>query len=700
VKPSQEKNGARYELSRLYRWALRFTDFCSFQIIRLGITLNLEAILGAAGPLTRALEGFTPRPAQQQMAARIDAALRAREVLLVEAGTGTGKTYAYLVPALLSGLRVLISTGTRTLQDQLFHRDLPLLAGALGRPARVALLKGRSNYLCRARLADIGRQDELLPVSADVLLGRIRDWSQATRSGDLAELPELSDTDPVRLRITSTRENCSGTRCSEIGRCHVFEARRDAMDADIVVVNHHLLLADMALKEEGFGDLLPSVDAVVLDEAHQLPDLASEFFGVSVSSRQLELLLTDLKREPGSAELASAPASNLERSLAAVHALLGRADRHLGFSELRAEVHAALRTLQRACRELGATLEASCPPPGLQTIATRARTLAAALRQVISPPEDVHADSDSDGEGVGEAGGEKAAAASVAGARTLSTHARGFVLRLLPYEIASRFQAQLVQGRNAWIFTSATLAVGDDFSHFASRLGLTGAAALRLDSPFDYSRQALLYLPQGLPPPSDPGFSDAVIQVALPLLESAGGGAFVLFTSHRALRHAAQRLTEALPAELPLLVQGSAPRELLLRRFRASGRAVLLGTASFWEGVDVQGPALRLVIIDKLPFASPEDPVVRARIEYLKTRGGNAFRDYQLPEAVLALKQGVGRLIRSEQDRGVVVICDPRMSERAYGRIFRASLPPMPTTQASAVVLQRLRELSCETAGT
>jgi ATP-dependent DNA helicase DinG len=671
--------------------------------------LNLEAILGTSGPLMRALEGFTARPAQQQMAARIDAALRAREVLLVEAGTGTGKTYAYLVPALLSGLRVLISTGTRTLQDQLFHRDLPLLAGALGRPARVALLKGRSNYLCRARLADIGRQDELLPVSADVLLGRIRDWSQGTRSGDLAELPELSDTDPLRLRITSTRENCSGTRCSEIGRCHVFEARREAMEADIVVVNHHLLLADMALKEEGFGDLLPSVDAVVLDEAHQLPDLASEFFGVSVSSRQLELLLTDFRREPGGTDLGAAAALKLERSLAAVQALLGRGERHLSFSELRAEVHGALRTLQRRCRELGAVLDASGTTPALQVIATRARALAAALRQVISPPEEPQAGSDEEGEGdddegdhndAGDDGGATAAAPSVAGARTLSTHARGFALRLLPYEIASRFQAQLAQAQNAWIFTSATLAVGDDFSHFASRLGLTGAAALRLDSPFDYARQALLYLPQGLPQPSDPGFGDAVIDTALPLLESASGGAFVLFTSHRALRHAAQRLGGVLPPELPLLVQGSAPRELLLRRFRASGCAVLLGTASFWEGVDVQGSALRLVIIDKLPFASPEDPVVRARIEYLKSRGANAFRDYQLPEAVLALKQGVGRLIRSEHDHGVVVICDPRMSERAYGRIFRASLPPMQTTQVGALAVQRLRELSCETAGT
>ncbi len=664
--------------------------------------LNLEAILGADGPLTRLLPAFRPRPAQQQMAARVDAALRAREILLVEAGTGTGKTYAYLVPALLSGLRILISTGTRTLQDQLFHRDLPLLAAALGRPARVALLKGRSNYLCRARLADIGRQEQLLPVSADALLARIRDWSAGTRSGDLAELPEFSDTHPLRADITSTRDNCSGTRCSEIGRCHVFEARRAAMEADIVVVNHHLLLADMALKEEGFGDLLPSVDAVVLDEAHQLPDLASEFFGVSVSSRQFELLLADLRRELGAAGIALRESARLcaqlERPLAAAQATLGRAERHLSWRELREDARAALRALQHSSRELAAQLDAPGAQPGLQACGVRARALALGLGQIIDEaPEqggaDIDTDTDTDAAGAG-------ATVSVAGARTVTTYARGFALRLLPYEIARRFQAQLTQAGNAWIFTSATLAVGDDFSHFASRLGLDEAATLRFDSPFDFSRQALLYLPRGLPQPSDPAYGDAVIDLAQPLIAGADGGAFVLFTSHRALRHAAQRLAGALPAELPLLVQGTAPREQLLRRFRASGRAVLLGTASFWEGVDVQGPALRLVIIDKLPFASPEDPVVRARIEYLTAQGANAFRDYQLPEAVLALKQGVGRLIRSEQDHGVVVICDPRMSERGYGRIFRASLPPMATTHSGEVTLQRLRELTGETAGT
>src|SRR3984957_15745598 len=322
---------------------------------------DFPAIFSTEGPLSRALEGFRERPSQQQMASRISAALAQSEVLMVEAGTGTGKTYAYLVPALLSGLRVLISTGTRTLQDQLYHRDLPLLAGALGRPARVALLKGRSNYLCRSRLAEIGRQEELLPAAADGLLTRIRDWSQSTRSGDLAELPELADAHPLRAHITSTRENCSGARCSELARCHVFEARRAAMEADIVVVNHHLLLADMALKEEGFGDLLPSVDAVVLDEAHQLPDLASEFFGVSVSSRQFELLLADVRRELSAARVALRDSARLcarrEPPLSAAHAALGRPERHLSWRELADGARAALRTLQHSGRELAAQLD-------------------------------------------------------------------------------------------------------------------------------------------------------------------------------------------------------------------------------------------------------------------------------------------------------------------------------------------------------
>ena len=628
-----------------------------------------SAIFSTQGPLARALEGFRARPAQQQMATRIDVALEQREVLLVEAGTGTGKTFAYLVPALLSGLRVLISTGTRTLQDQLFHRDLPMLAAALGRPARVALLKGRSNYLCRARLENIGRQGDVLSGFTDPLLARIAEWSLGTRSGDLAELPELADAHPLRPQISSTRESCSGPRCAEYARCHVLEARRTALEADIVVVNHHLLLADLALKEDGFGDLLPSVDAVILDEAHQLPDLVSEFFGISLGSRQLELLIADIRLADAQSPL---PAP-LERALAACHAALGRDERHLAWRQLAAPVQESFEELEAALAGCGAQLRALGASAGIEQCVARIELLCASLAQLLDESGDP---------------------GTPAGARTVSTHARGFLLRLLPYDVSGRFSALLAAHHGAWIFTSATLAVGEDFTHFSNRLGLQSAATLRFESPFDYQRQALLYLPRGLPQPSDAGFTAAVIAIARPLLEAADGGAFLLFTSHRALRAAALLLERHLPAHWPLLVQGRAPREQLLRRFRASGRAVLLGTASFWEGVDVQGPALRLVLIDRLPFASPEDPVVRARIEHLQSQGVSAFKEYQLPEAVLALKQGVGRLIRSEQDRGVVVVCDPRLSERSYGRVFRASLPPMAMVREPEPVLQLLRELA------
>jgi ATP-dependent DNA helicase DinG len=633
------------------------------------------------------------------MAARVQAALEARATLLVEAGTGTGKTFAYLVPALLSGLRVLISTGTRTLQDQLFHRDLPLLAAAIGRPARVALLKGRSNYLCLARLADVGRQAELLPAPADSQMpsasrpsvsqpvASLLEWALASRDGDLAELPELGDEHPWRSRLASTRESCSGNRCAEYARCHVFAARRAALDADIVVVNHHLLLADMALKEDGFGDLLPSADAVILDEAHQLPDLASEFFGISLSTRALELLLTDLKQalrfagahNAALARLARELPMELQRAVQGARAAIGadrqrydpragerrEGERHLAWQDLPAEAEASLQELQVTLDDLHGTLnELQGADPAIEPLLPRVAAHAGTLRQILQP--------------------------EIAGARSASADARGVALRLLPYDIAERFGSYRRQTQAAWIFTSATLAVGENFAHFAGRLGLSDCQTLCLASPFDYARQGLLYLPRSLPEPAQPGYVEALMQAALPLIEAAGGGTFLLFTSHRALRQAAVCLAGTLAERLPLLVQGEAPRELLLRRFRASGNAVLLGSASFWEGVDVQGEALRLVVIDKLPFASPEDPVVRARIEYLQEQGENPFRDYQLPEAVLALKQGVGRLIRSESDCGVVMIGDPRLRARAYGRLFLASLPPMPITYESAQACERL----------
>jgi ATP-dependent DNA helicase DinG len=462
----------------------------------------------------------------------------------------------------------------------------------------------------------------------------------------------------------------------------VFAARRAAQEADIVVVNHHLLLADMALKEEGRADLLPSADALILDEAHQLPDLASECFGTSLSTRQVELLLTDLKQalrlesahSLAFAESARELPAGLQQALLDVRAALapdrartaeGELERHVGWQDLPGRalscllrLHAALAELQQSLTQLQGTASS------LEPLSVRVASLAAALQQILEP--------------------------EVPGARTASADARGVALRLLPYDIAARFSSYMHQTQAAWIFTSATLAVGDDFSHFATRLGLAGCDALRLASPFDYERQALLYLPNSLPEPAHPGYTQRLMQAALPLIQAAGGGAFLLFTSHRALRQAAAWLSGVLMAELPLLIQGDSPRELLLRRFRASGKAVLLGTASFWEGVDVQGDALRLVVIDKLPFASPEDPIVRARIEYLQSQGANAFRDYQLPEAILTLKQGVGRLIRSEDDHGVVMIGDPRLRARAYGRGFLRSLPCMPVTDDPALACQRL----------
>ncbi|HEV7632705.1 MAG TPA: ATP-dependent DNA helicase [Steroidobacteraceae bacterium] len=641
---------------------------------------DLQEIFGADGPLARVLDEFAPRRSQWRMAERVAACLDERGRLLVEAGTGTGKTFAYLVPALLSGLRVILSTGTRTLQDQLFHRDLPLLAGALGRGARIALLKGRTNYLCRERLLR-SQSDLPLDAAGGRLMARLQLWSLRTQTGDLAEVPELSDSHPVRARVTSTRDSCSGSRCAEFSRCHVFVARRAAAEADIVVVNHHLLMADLTLKEEGFGDILPSADAVVLDEAHQLPDLAAQFFGTSFASRQVELLQQDVRSALQAAgltaqRLAAADASLQAGLLAAgvlVRALTGTQPR-IAWEHDTAGLDNQLAELSKELADYAAKIRDLDGGEQLGNCAERALQLRAALDTVSM------------------AGADE-------GARTLEAGSRGYSLQLLPFDVGPRFRSIVDARRCAWVFTSATLSVGEDFTHFSSRLGLgEEAATLRIESPFDYERQSLLFLPPAMPDPASPGYAEAVTQLALPLLEASQGGAFLLFTSHRALERTAVLLrahvhAAGAAAPLRLLVQGDSPRELLLQEFRRSEHAVLLGTASFWEGVDVKGPALRLVIIDKLPFASPDDPLTRARVEHIRSSGGNPFRDYQLPEAALALKQGVGRLIRSEQDEGVVVICDPRLTTRSYGRNLLASLPPLRVSREHAEVSRFLRRL-------
>jgi ATP-dependent DNA helicase DinG len=659
--------------------------------------LDLSDIFGHGGPLERALSGFKVRRPQLRMADRIATAIDSRETLAVEAGTGTGKTFAYLVPALLSGARVLISTGTRTLQDQLFSKDLPLVAAALGRPAKVALLKGRSNYLCRYRLAradghaseqlalDVEQRDVDLYArrgsparatssgSSEKMLTRIHSWARTTRIGDLAEVRGLSDSHPVWPQVTSTRENCLGNRCPEIARCHVAVARRQALESDIVIVNHHLLLADLALKEDGFGDILGSSDAVILDEAHQIPDLATQFFGASVSSRRIEGVLKDIEAEMGHApepfdiEDAIRTIGECVREVTAC--LPSRAtrvswtERHSPLSLAADHLYQALLTLQGRL----AVLDEESP---LAQAGERVSDLAASLERICALDD-------------------------LEGARAVETTPRGFTLSLMPFDISVRFQGMLQSRRCAWIFTSATLSLGEDFSHFTARLGLTESPTLKIESPFDYERQSLLYLPVGMPEPASGGFVAAVIDRARPLIDASRGGAFILFTSHRALAQGAMLLREqwGQQGEAPyrLYVQGEAPRERLLKEFREDGNGVLLGTTSFWEGVDVKGEALRLVIIEKLPFASPDDPLVRARIEHLQTTGGNAFREYQLPDAALALKQGVGRLIRSEDDFGAVVICDPRMTGKGYGKVFAAALPPMSVTREYDEVVRFLR---------
>lgn len=637
--------------------------------------------LAAESALAQALPGFHPRPAQQRLAVAVADAFEGRQLLLAEAGTGTGKTFAYLVPALLSGMKTIISTGTRALQDQLYQRDLPRVRDALGVGLKSALLKGRANYLCRYRMEQAKGESRFQSREQVSQFQRIVAWSGRTHSGDLAEMDSLPEDSPLLPMVTSTTDNCLGTDCPFWGDCFVVQARQRAQAADVVVVNHHLLLADLALKQEGFGEILPGAQAFVIDEAHQLPELAAQFFGEGIGARPLVELARDAigecKDVPGALAAVQAPAQALEAATRALRAAMdnlpvrGTAWRALD----EVDVEPALGTLLDALVHLQAALDPlRQAAPGLDACHVRAHDHALRLRRWLG-------DGGERGSGSVPVPGTEPEPLSRLSVHWYELTPRGFRLQRTPLDVSAPLRAHREQSNAAWVFTSATLAVEGKFHHMAQRLGIEQAQELIEPSPFDWDRQTLCYLPTHLPEPAMRDYGQAMLAAVRPVLQASAGRAFLLFASHRALREAAEALKDA---PWPLFVQGSEPRHVLLQRFRESGNGVLLGTASFREGVDVAGDALSVVVIDKLPFAAPDDPVFEARLDAIRRAGGNPFRDEQLPQAVIALKQGAGRLIRTETDRGVLVLCDPRLTQKSYGRVFLESLPPLPITRALA----------------
>ncbi|MFO1312228.1 MAG: ATP-dependent DNA helicase [Burkholderiales bacterium] len=653
-----------------------------------GFDDTLDAIFREGGTLSRTLPGFRFRPQQLEMAQAIARAIASRTQLVAEAGTGTGKTFAYLVPALLYGGKVIVSTGTKTLQDQLFERDLPLVRDALALPVTVALLKGRANYVCHHHLERAAREDRL-PSRDDIRhLPKIVAFARASETGDKAALSDVPENASIWPLVTSTRDNCLGQNCAYHGECFVMKARKEALDADVVVVNHHLFFADVMLRDEGVAELLPNCNTVILDEAHQLPDTATLFFGEQVGGGQLAELARD-------AEIAARTAARDVPDLPGAAADLSPAVKKLRL--------AAGEVTGKYPREMA--LERPGFAEALDALAAALDRLAAELLRFAERGEEIalvaaRADEAArlvarwrDGERTGATDAPEDDAGWI---RWIDVTPHGFQLQASPLSVAPLMKRQVEGSARAWIFTSATLAVGRDFSHYTSQLGLDEAGTQAWESPFDYGTQALLYVPRDLPAPNSPAHTDAVLDAALPLIEASEGRAFLLFTTLRALSQARERLADELRRrglDYPLLVQGEGSRSELLVRFRELGNAILLGSASFWEGVDVPGNALSLVVIDKLPFAPPDDPLLAARLDRLKSEGGNPFMAWQLPQAVISLKQGAGRLIRTETDRGVLTICDPRLTDKPYGRRIWQSLPRMKRTREEQDAVAFLRSI-------
>jgi ATP-dependent DNA helicase DinG len=644
---------------------------------------EVERIFGAGGPLAPAVGTFKPRQSQTEMAKAIAHAIGTQGTLIAEAGTGTGKTFAYLVPALLWGGKTIISTGTKNLQDQLFSRDIPTVRAALRAPVSVALLKGRSNYVCHYHLERTLSNGRLTSRDDVGHLREISRFIKMTQSGDKAELTKVPETASVWNLVTSTRENCVGQECQYYQDCFVMKARREAQQADVVVVNHHLFFADVALKEGGMAELLPSANTIIFDEAHQLPEVATLFFGTTVSTGQVlelcrDVLAEGLAHARGGVDWAKV-VTVVEKAARDLRLTFPEGGTRLSLPQIppSSEFFPALEKLKEELEGLIDVLEAQ---------AERAETIEQCRVRAIELLEQYKAWKSEPKKGK-EIEGDDAVLWVEAFASSLQLHKT-------PLSIAPIFAGQRAGTPRSWIFTSATLAVKNDFKHFTAQLGMTGEPAQTWPSPFNYQEQGILYVPTGLPEPNTFGYTDAVVDMALPVIEAAGGRCFFLCTTIRAVNRVAERLREEFAArglDFPLFVQGERGRTELLDSFRNAGNAVLVGSQSFWEGVDVRGEALSLVIIDKLPFAPPDDPVLAARIEVMEKKGMNGFVHHTLPEAIINLKQGAGRLIRDVEDRGVLMLCDPRVISKPYGRRIWQSLPPFRRTRVQADVIEFFR---------
>jgi len=681
------------------------------------LDLDISEFFAAHGPLAAALPGYTPRPAQVELAQAIGRAIADRATLVAEAGTGIGKTWAYLVPAFAHGGKVIISTGTRTLQDQLFARDLPRVRAALAAPVTAALLKGRANYVCHYHLDRLQGDERALKSRSEMAqLRQIQVFAGISKTGDRADLGNVPEDADIWQRVTSTRENCLGQECPRIRDCFVVKARRQAQDADVVVVNHALFMADLVLREEGVTDLLPEADTVIFDEAHQLPDTATRFLGSSVSTHQLldfgraleaaglayareAAKWSEVSRQVETAarelRLACAPLDQLPGRKATFEAIPDAEQFDTALAALRQAVDAATRAL-------GAVAEKH---PDLAAAARGGAEISLRLARWATPGrdgaatdegwgQDVHAPAPAgtDGPPLAQALLQGAAAAADHGGPAVRWVEHGLHhvrLHSAPLSVAQAFSRFRKPGQ-AWVLTSATLSVHGDFGHFTRQLGLDDARTGRWESPFDYTGQGLLFVPRDMPEPQSPRFAERFVQTLVPLLEASPSGALVLCTTLRAVDRVATLLADAFDDQghdWPLLKQGDATRRELLERFCKLDHPVLVGSASFWEGIDLPGDVLTLVAIDKLPFAPPDDPVIEARLRACRVRGGNPFAEYQLPEAAISLKQGAGRLIRTERDWGVLMVGDARLVEKPYGKRLWRGLPPFSRTRELDEVL-------------